>query len=182
MQTDCEIHLINNAGTSVFSDFENRTDEEFYYVVDVNLKGTINCIKYFSKEIKSQNNKSKSSIVNVSSIFGLVSPDFRNYIDLNRKNSEIYGASKAGIIQLTKYFSVYLSDLKIRVNCVSPGGIFNPQNPQGPKFIQKYNNKVPMKRMAKVEEIVKPILFLCSNESSYINGHNLVIDGGLTAW
>ena len=82
----------------------------------------------------------------------LSSPDFKNYGLNDRKSSEIYGASKAAIIQLTKYFAKYMSNYNINVNCVSPGGIksFKTQNK---KFINRYSKKVPLKRMANVEEI-----------------------------
>ena len=124
----------------------------------------------------------KASIINIGSIFGVVSPDFRNYTDLPRKSPEIYGASKAGVIQMTKYFSVNLAERNIRVNCVSPGGIFNPKNPQGKDFIDNYSFRVPMKRMAEEKEIVGAILYLASSAASYTTGQNILIDGGLTSW
>lgn len=177
------MHLINNAGVATFDDFSKRKNKDFDNVFNVNLKGTFNTIKQFAYESEQNPRRSKhNSIVNIGSIFGLVSPDLSNYVDLNRKSSEIYGATKAGIIQMTKYFAVALSKLNIRVNCVSPGGIFNPETPQGPIFIEKYSSKVPMGRMGKAEEIAGPILFLCSQNANYINGHNLVVDGGLTSW
>ena len=91
--------------------------------------------------------------------------------------SDAYAASKAAIIQLTKYYAVHLSKYKIRVNCISPGGIFNNQNK---KFIKNYTKKVPLKRMADLYEVVNGVKILMKNESKYINGHNLIIDGGYT--
>ena len=91
--------------------------------------------------------------------------------------SDAYAASKAAIIQLTKYYAVHLSKYKIRVNCISPGGIFNNQNK---KFIKNYIKKVPLKRIADLYEVVNGVKILIKNESKYINGHNLIIDGGYT--
>lgn len=173
--------LVNNAGVSVFEDFEKRTEDAFDWVVDVNLKGVFFDIQTYVN-LFDEYNCNKGSIVNIGSIFGVVSPDFRNYTDLNRKNSEVYGATKAGIIQMTKYFSAHLANRNIRVNCVSPGGIFNPESPQGVDFQNKYNFRTPMKRMANVNEVVGAILYLAGDSSSYTTGQNIVIDGGYTAW
>jgi NAD(P)-dependent dehydrogenase (short-subunit alcohol dehydrogenase family) len=173
--------VINNAGVSVFEDFERRPEESFDWVMDVNLKGTFFGIQSFVNLFDKYSLK-KASIINIGSIFGVVSPDYRNYTDLPRKNSEVYGATKAGVIHMTKYFAVHLADRNIRVNCVSPGGIFNPQNPQGEGFMENYAFRTPMKRMADDEEMIGAILYLASDASTYTTGQNIVIDGGLTAW
>jgi len=173
--------LINNAGVSTFEPFEVRSEEHFDWVVDVNPKGTFYCIQKMV-HLYDQYNLKGGAIVNVGSIFGLVSPDFRNYPDCDRKNSEVYGATKAGIIQMTKYFAVHLADRHIRVNSVSPGGILNPKSPQGEDFQKNYAFRCPMKRMANDEEMVGAVLYLASDASSYTTGHNIVVDGGLTCW
>ena len=173
--------LVNNAGVSTFEDFEQRTEDAFDWVVDVNLKSVFYDIQTYVN-LFDQHNKQQGSIINIGSTYGSVSPDFRNYTDLPRKNSEVYGATKAGVIQMTKYFSVHLADRNIRVNCVSPGGILNPDNPQGEDFQKNYNFRTPMKRMANTEEIVGAILYLAGDSASYTTGQNIVIDGGFTAW
>ncbi|PLY10582.1 MAG: short-chain dehydrogenase [Arcobacter sp.] len=173
--------LINNAGVSTFENFEERPEESFDWVMDVNLKGTFLGIQTYVNLFDQYKSK-QGSIINVGSIFGVVSPDFRNYTDLPRKNSEVYGATKAGVIQMTKYFAVHLAERNIRVNCVSPGGIFNPKNPQGEGFRENYAFRTPMKRMANDEEMIGAILYLASDAASYTTGQNVVIDGGLTAW
>lgn len=172
--------LINNAGVSVFEDLMDRKEEDLDFVYDVNLKGTFNSIQSFL-ECYNLYPQESASIVNIGSLYGVVSPDFRIYDDGDRKNSEIYGATKAGVIQMTKYLAVYLADKNIRVNCVSPGGIYNQNNPQNKEFIKKYNDRCPMKRMAKDTEMIGGIAYLASDISSYVNGHNLNIDGGYTA-
>lgn len=173
--------LINNAGVSTFENFEERPEESFDWVMDVNLKGTFLGIQSYVNLFDEYDFK-EGSIINIGSIFGVVSPDFRNYTDLPRKNSEVYGATKAGVIQMTKYFAVHLAERNIRVNCVSPGGIFNPNNPQGEGFRENYAFRTPMKRMANDEEMIGAVLYLAGKSSSYTTGQNIVIDGGLTAW
>jgi len=175
-EVDC---LINNAGVAVFQPFTKRSENELDFVTNVNLKSYIYSIKNFYK--KSKKSKTKS-IINVSSIYSVISPDPRIYGKNDRKSSEIYGATKAGVNQMTRYFAVHLSDKNIRVNSISPGGIYNPINPQKKKFIQKYSNRNPMKRMANTSEIVGAVIYLASDASSYTNGHNLVVDGGMSAW
>lgn len=169
--------LVNNAGTAVFSKFEERTEDELVNVTKTNIFGPIFMVQNFI-QLAPRNNT--ASIVNLGSIYGIVAPDQNMYKDTPRNSSEIYGMTKAATINFTKYLSVYLKDLKIRCNCVSPGGVLFKQ---GPKFIKSYSNKVPLKRMANVDEIVEAIIFLLdSSKSSYINGTNLLVDGGFTAW
>ncbi len=172
--------LINNAGIAVFDPFYKRTNDDLDSVFDVNIKGVFNCIVEFAAVVKSKN--ATGAVVNISSLYGVVSPDPRIYVDLSRNSSEIYGATKAGVIQMTKYFAVHLAQNRIRVNAISPGGIFNPAQPQGEKFIEAYSDRCPMGRMGMASELVGGILFLASPASSYVNGHNLIIDGGFTAW
>lgn len=174
--------LINNAGVSIFTPWNDRSEEELDLVTDVNLKGTFNCMKIFLQHcIESKN---KGSIVNVASHYGLISPDPKIYTDCDRRSPEIYGATKAGVIQMTKYFSVNAIEdgADVRVNAVAPGGVRNPWDPQGEDFQRLYGDRCPMGRLAEIEEIVGPIFFLLSQDASYINGHTLVIDGGMTAW
>ncbi|MCH7972648.1 MAG: SDR family oxidoreductase [Bacteroidetes bacterium] len=173
--------LINNAGVSTFEHFEERSEEKFDWVMDVNLKGTFNCIHNFVNFFDEYGGK-RGSVVNIASIYGFISPDFRLYTDCDRKNSEVYGATKAGIIQMTKYFAVHLADRNIRVNSVSPGGIYNQYSPQGDDFIKNYSFRCPMKRMAKDGEMVGAILYLSSESASYTTGTNIVIDGGMSCW
>lgn len=173
--------IINNAGVSTFEPFENRPEERFNWVMDVNLKGTFFCIQRYV-ELYDRHNLKKGAIINIASMYGIISPDFRIYTDCPRKNSEIYGATKAGIIQMTKYFAVHLADRNIRVNAISPGGIFNPDDPQGEDFINNYSYRCPMKRLANADEMIGAVIYLSSDASSYTTGSNIVIDGGMTCW
>tara|TARA_B100000795_G_C22776596_1_gene430287 strand:- start:594 stop:1364 length:771 start_codon:yes stop_codon:yes gene_type:complete len=173
--------LINNAGVSTFDNFEERTEEDFDWVIDINLKALFFDIQTYVN-LFDKYKQSVGSIINIGSLYGTVSPDSRIYIDLPRKNSEVYGASKAGVIQMTKYFSTHLADRNIRVNCISPGGILNPENPQGEEFQKSYAYRTPMKRMAKTEEMVGAALYLAGDSSSYTTGQNIEIDGGFSSW
>lgn len=169
--------LINNAGAAVFSPFEKRTEEELDYVIGVNLKGTIFMTQaVFDRFFKEQK---KGCIVNIGSIYGVASGDMRLYSEGDRRTSEIYGATKAAVINLTKYFCAYMAPYNVRVNCISPGGIFNHQDKE---FVKKYSFKVPMGRMGKEEELLSTLEYLISDDSGYLTGQNIVVDGGFTAW
>lgn len=117
------------------------------------------------------------SIVNISSIYGVVGPDFTLYNGTDMTMPAAYSAIKGGLINLTRYLASYFGPYNIRINCVSPGGVLDGQ-PQ--TFIDNYNNKVPMKRMANPDDISPSVAFLLSNDSTYITGQNLIVDGGWT--
>ena len=153
--------------------FEKQTLKKFKNSITTNICGTFLTTKIFHNLLK----KSKDpQIINFGSIYGLVSGDPKIYPN-QKVTSDAYAASKAAIIQLTKYYAVNLSRYNIRVNCISPGGIFNNQNK---KLIKNYSKKVPLKRMANIDEIVGGIKLLLSDKSKYVNGHNLIVDGGYT--
>jgi len=173
--------LINNAGVSTFEPFEKRPGEKIDCVMDINLKGTFFCIQAYVNLFDKYKFK-KGSIINIASLYGIVSPDYRIYTDCDRQNSEIYCATKAGIIQMTKYFAIHLAKRNIRVNAISPGGIYNPASPQGKDFIKNYSFRCPMKRMANDKELLGAIIYLASDAASYTTGHNIVVDGGFSCW
>ncbi|WP_193771158.1 SDR family oxidoreductase [Candidatus Magnetaquicoccus inordinatus] len=169
--------VINNAGIAVFTPFEERSFEDFMRVLRVNTGGTFLCIQQAAQLMRQQGRG--GSIINLGSIYGEVSSDPRIYTDCGRKNSECYSASKAGIIMMTRYFAVHLAPFGIRVNCISPGGIFNQQ---GEDFVGNYSRGVPMARMGQEEELNGAAVFLASDESRYMTGQNLIIDGGRLSW
>ncbi|TSC68083.1 MAG: short-chain dehydrogenase [Parcubacteria group bacterium Gr01-1014_56] len=168
--------LINCAGVGVYTPFEKRTEDELDYVMNTNLKGTILMSKALSREMVK---RKKGTIINFGSVYGVTTPDFRIYGDSKRNSSEIYGATKAGIIHFTKYLAVYLAKHGITVNAVSPGGVFRSQ---AESFVKNYEYKTPLGRMATPEDLVGAILFLASDDARYITGQNLVVDGGFTLW
>lgn len=122
--------------------------------------------------------KQKSgSLINIASIYGVVGPDFTIYEGTSMQNPAGYAAIKGGLINLTKYLAAYYGPYSVRINCVSPGGIFNHQ-PE--RFVEQYEHKVPLKRLGTPDDISPSVGFLLSDGAQYITGHNLVVDGGWT--
>jgi NAD(P)-dependent dehydrogenase (short-subunit alcohol dehydrogenase family) len=124
------------------------------------------------------------SIVQTSSIYGVVAPDKRIYggSEFNGRpisSPAVYSASKAAVIGLTQYLAAYWGEFNIRVNTLTPGGVSSGQNDV---FYQKYSARVPMGRMATSEDVVGALIYLASDASKYTTGQNIVIDGGLTVW
>lgn len=134
------------------------------------------------------------SIINIASIYGIVGNDQRIYegSNLNRLyvrdsrkikriySHAVYNAAKGGIISLTRYLAAYYGEFKIRVNCISPGGIYHEK--ENRNFVEKYSQKVPLGRKANPDEINGALIFLASDASSYVTGQNIVVDGGFTIW
>ena len=115
------------------------------------------------------------SIINISSIYGSLAPDFTIYKGTNMTMPAAYSAIKGGINNFTKYLASYYGSKGIRVNSISPGGILDNQDKT---FVRHYEEKVPLQRMGKPEDIAPSVSFLLSDDASYITGHNLLIDGG----
>lgn len=169
--------LVNCAGLQIFAPFEERAFEDFMRVLEVNAGGTFLCTQTATRIMKEQ--PAGGRIINIGSLYGVVSGDPRIYTDCSRNTSEVYGGSKAAVIQMTRYWAVHLAQYNIRVNAISPGGVFNNQ---GEDFVANYSYRTPMGRMANEDELSSALLFLATDASSYVNGHNLVVDGGWTAW
>lgn len=168
--------LINNAGIGVFSPFENRTAKEFKKVMEVNLLGVFLMCQ---SSIKIMKNSSGGKIINIASIYGSTSSDERIYGDSGRNNSEVYSATKAGVISLTKYMATHFGKYNIQTNSISPGGIFNNQSED---FVSNYEYKTPMQRMGNVQDLISTMLYLISEDTTYTNGQDIAIDGGFLAW
>ena len=118
-------------------------------------------------------------IINIASIYGVLGPNFSIYGCTEMTMPVEYSMIKGGIINYTRYLSTYLAPYNIRVNTISPGGIFNHQPKE---FVEKYNEKVPLGRMADPSDIVGTLIFLSSDASEYITGQNIMVDGGLSVW
>ena len=169
---------------------ENFTFQSWKTLIDIELGGAFLLAKNFGKSLATQKS---GSFVFVSSIYGIVGNDHSIYKDSNlanvysnkKQNKKIfsnaaYNTAKGGLISLTKFLATYWVGKNVRFNCISPGGIEDKR--ENKNFVKKYSLKVPLRRKAKVEEITDSIIFLLSEKSKYINGHNLIVDGGFTAW
>lgn len=144
--------------------------------VNDHLGGYFLCTRFVAEIMKEQGS---GTIINLASIYGISAPDFSIYEGTEMTMPVAYSSIKAGIIAMTKFISTYYGKYNVRANSISPGGVFNNQ----PKsFIKRYSSKTPLNRMATPDEVVGAVLFLSSNASSYVTGHNLVVDGGWTAW
>ncbi|WP_242927148.1 SDR family NAD(P)-dependent oxidoreductase [Pontibacter vulgaris] len=172
--------LVNNAFYSAGQNPEQLTDEQWAFGIDGNLNSVYRCIREVIPFMKAQQS---GRIINVASMYGVVSPDFNIYEESPASlNPPHYGAAKAGVVQLTKYFACYLAQQGITVNCISPGPFPNPNVQQDEVFIEQLNRKNPMGRIGQPEELKGAFVFFASDASSYITGQNLMVDGGWTAW
>ncbi len=172
--------LLNNAFYSAGQNPEQLTDEQWALGIDGNLNSVYRCIREVIPFMKEQGS---GKIINVASMYGVVSPDFNIYKESPASlNPPHYGAAKAGVVQLTKYFASYLAPDGIRVNCVSPGPFPNPQVQQDETFMAQLSRKNPMGRIGQPDELKGAFVFFASDASSYVTGQNLMVDGGWTAW
>lgn len=171
--------LVNNAypRTSDWgTNFEKISFKSWQENIDMQLNSCFYMCQSFLNMIKNQN---FGSIVNIGSIYGVVGNDFTVYENTDGMTSPAaYSAIKGGIINFTRYLASYYGPKNIRINTVSPGGIFNNQHPT---FVKQFSNKVPLRRMANPDEIAPIIGFLLSDNATYITGQNILVDGGWTA-
>jgi len=171
--------LVNNAYYGSVGTITSTTTDDIRNGLETNLIAPFCLIRRLLSLFK---NSKSPSIVNVGSMYGMVSPDGRIYGDSECNNPPFYGAGKAGLIQLTRYLACHLATENIRVNAISPGP-FPPQSVKtdNPEFHAKLAAKVPMERIGMADEIGGAVQFLLSDAASYITGINIPIDGGWTA-
>jgi len=155
--------------------FAEQSSETWRAALEVNLTAVFNLIQAAEPVLTRAGN---ASVVNIASTYGLIGPDMRLYEGTKMGNPAAYGASKGGLLQLTRWLSTVLAP-DIRVNAVTPGGIWRGQPDV---FVARYVEKVPLGRMGKEEDIKGAIAYLASDLSAYVSGENIVVDGGWTAW
>jgi NAD(P)-dependent dehydrogenase (short-subunit alcohol dehydrogenase family) len=181
--------LINNAaldsppGAPVEENgpFETYPEESFDRVMDVNVKGVFLCCQVVGGAMAEEG---RGSIVNISSIYGMVSPNQTIYEYRRRRGEEFYkpvaySVSKSAILNLSRYLATYWAGRGVRVNTLTLAGVFNRQEEA---FLESYRRLVPLGKMADPADYNGAMIFLVSDASSYMTGSNLVIDGGFTAW
>jgi len=170
--------LVNNAyprtkdwGTK----FEDIDPQSWRANVDMQLNSYFVCSQKVLKIMAAQRS---GAIVNIASIYGVVGNDFTLYEEYGGTSPAAYSAIKGGIINFTRYLASYYGPKGVRVNCVSPGGIFDHQHPS---FVSRYEARVPLGRLGNPGDIAPAVSFLISEEAKYITGQNLIVDGGWTA-
>ena len=183
--------LINNASINptskkIKNNSNNRLEsfslKNWNKEISVGLTGTFLCSKIFGTEMSKDK---KGVIINILSDLSVISPDQRIYQKNNKKiNNKFakpitYSAIKTGMLGLTRYIATYWAHKGIRCNAISPGGIYDNQDKF---FVRKLNKLIPLGRMAEKDEYRSAIQFLCSDASSYMNGHNMIMDGGRSIW
>ncbi|MCX7054963.1 MAG: SDR family oxidoreductase [Proteobacteria bacterium] len=184
--------LLNNAArnpkfedsaSTNFSRLENFPAEQWHLDIDVCLGGAFNCCKVFGGHMAHSGRG--GVIVNIASDLGVIAPDQRIYRVADRPDHlqpvkpVTYSVVKHGLIGLTKYIATYWCDRKVRCNALSPGGVYTGQNDV---FVSNLTRLIPLGRMAMPDEYRGAVAFLCSDASSYMNGANLIVDGGRSAW
>ncbi len=142
--------------------------------IEIGILSSVIISKYVSSIMIKQK---KGNILNIGSDLSFISPNQNIYNNFVKPVS--YSIAKHGIIGFTKYLATYLAKYNIRCNALCPGGIYKNHNK---KFVKNLNKLIPMNRMAKIDELNKAMFFLISDDSSYVTGHSLVVDGGRTIW
>lgn len=185
--------LVNNAaidpkvtsspGVMHSSRFEAFPVPQWQTEIAVGLTGAMLCAQVFGGEMAK---RGRGVVLNIASDLGVIAPDQRLYRQpyVTREEEQpvkpvTYSVIKHGLIGLTKYLATYWADHGVRVNAISPGGVFNNQDPA---FVERLTRLIPMGRMADVDEYRAAVQFLCSDASSYMTGQNLVMDGGRSVW
>lgn len=175
--------LVNNAGIDQPPDpdaagggVESISPDEFLRVLDVNTRGVFVATQVFGSAMA---DAGRGSIVNIGSLYASVAPEpaFYDHIPGFLK-PPAYGASKAGVVALTRYFARLWGPRGVRVNALSPGGVLGGQDEE---FLGKFTARVPLRRLAEDGDLVGPLLFLASDASRYVTGQELRVDGGFTA-
>jgi len=180
--------LFNNAACKAsdpeafFAPFEEYSLDTWREVMAVNIDGMFLTAQAVGRQMLKQ--KNGGVIIQTASIYGIMAPDKRIYkgsscLGTKINSPAVFAASKGAVIALSKYLAAYWADKNIRVNTLIPGGIESNQNSI---FKKKYSDRVPMKRMARKEEIAGAAIYLASEASSYVTGASIVVDGGLSAW
>lgn len=174
--------LVNNAAFTGstglkgwVADFEEQSVETWRRAIEVNVTAAFDLTKGFASAL---GKSPAGSVINIGSIYGIFGPDHRLYADTTMGNPAAYAASKGGLIQLTRWLSTTLAPA-VRVNVLSPGGVFRGQ-PDA--FVQRYEARTPLGRMATEEDFRGAVAYLASDLSRYVTGQNLVVDGGWGVW
>ena len=176
--------VINNAYAGESGTIETSTPDNYRDSYNTSVVAAHNLIQLALPYLRNAKKKNgDASVINISSMYGMVSPDIRIYESQKGSNPPFYGAAKAALIQWTKYAACEFAEEGIRFNSISPGPFPSIEvQKQHSDLVSKIINKVPLARIGKPEELVGPLIFLSSSSSTYITATNLTVDGGWTAW
>jgi NAD(P)-dependent dehydrogenase (short-subunit alcohol dehydrogenase family) len=176
--------LINNAAFTTEMAMKSKkfskdifSSEMFDQTLNINLRGIFLCCKYFIKY--HHNKKLDQRVINVGTIYADFSPHHQIYEGENFFSSISYSTSKSGLIGMTKWLATRFASENTNFNLVSPAGVYNNHNN---KFLKKYVELIPKKKMAKQKQIFSAIKFLISKDSDYVIGQNIYVDGGFSIW
>jgi len=176
--------LLNNAYEGASGTLETASVDAFARAYDVAVIGAFRCIVAAKSLLRSAVQETgNASVINIASMYGVVSPDLRTYDSPEESNPPFYGAAKAALLQLTRYAACEYAREGIRVNAVSPGPF--PKSEictQNPTFHQRLCAKTPLGRVGEAEELKGVVVFLASDAATYVTGINVPVDGGWTAW
>lgn len=157
------------------SNFLEQRSDTWRLAMELNLTAPFVLIQSCAKTLMASGH---GSVVNIGSIYGMMGPDIRLYEDTSLGNPAAYAVSKGGLLQFTRWLATVLAP-QVRVNAISPGGVWRDQPDI---FRQRYEFRTPLGRMATEEDLKGAVVYLASDLSAYVTGHNLVVDGGWTAW
>ncbi len=176
--------LINNAYLGGAGSIELSDAQAYTGSYDVTVVAAHNLVRAALPSLrKAVQADGEASVINLASMYAMVSPDQRVYGSPRGANPPFYGAAKAALLQWTRYAACEFGAEGIRVNSISPGPFpSDAVQKSNPEFIQKLAAKVPMARIGRADEVAGPVLFLASSAASFVNGANLVVDGGWTSW
>lgn len=171
--------LINNAAFSKQGEIETMSEQDWLEGIDGTIHGVFRCTQAVIPYMEA---RKYGVIINISSMYGIVSPDPRIYGDSGYDSPPNYGAGKAAILEFTRYAACHLASKGIRVNAISPGAFPNPEVQENQLFISNLERKVPLGRIGQPHDLKGAVVFLASEASRYITGQNIIVDGGWTAW
>ena len=176
--------LVNNAHSGSAGTIATASDEQYRQAYEVSVVAVQRLLNRALKALlEAVQTNGDASVINVSSMYGLVSPDLRNYEGPLDSNPPFYGAAKAALLQFTRYAACEFGPFGIRVNAIAPGP-FPPQRvlDSRPEFVARLAGHVPLGRVGSPEEVAGPVVFLAGTAAKFINGATIPIDGGWTSW